>query len=96
MTFVKMYMDIYEKYGAKSPEMARYKEAFIMYKNKPHIVERVYRAIMNKKADRWPRRSVVSLDVERPKPFVDKGKKICYIIINPKEKRGNKNENDNY
>jgi hypothetical protein len=52
MTFVKMYMDIYEKYGAKSPEMARYKEAFIIYKNKPHIVERVYRAIMNKKADR--------------------------------------------
>lgn len=52
MTFVKMYMDIYEKYGTNSPEMTRYKEAFIMYKNKPHIVERVYRAIMNKKADR--------------------------------------------
>jgi hypothetical protein len=52
MTFVKMYMDIYEKYGANSPEMIRYKEAFIMYKNKPHVVERVYRAIMSKKADR--------------------------------------------
>lgn len=52
MTFVKMYMDIYEKYGVNSPEMIRYKEAFIMYKNKPHVVERVYRAIMNKKADR--------------------------------------------
>ena len=52
MTFVKMYMDIYEKYGAKSSEMTRYKEAFIMYKNKPHIMERVYRAIMSKKADR--------------------------------------------
>ncbi len=52
MTFVKMYMDIYEKYGANSPEMVRYKEAFIMYKNKPHVVERVYRAIMSKKADR--------------------------------------------
>ena len=59
MTFVKMYMDIYEKYGANSPEMIRYKEAFIMYKNKPHVVERVYRAIMNKKADRWMRSTAV-------------------------------------
>lgn len=59
MTFVKMYMDIYEKYGAKSSEMTRYKEVFIMYKNKPHIVERVYRAIMNKKADRWMRSTAV-------------------------------------
>ena len=59
MTFVKMYMDIYEKYGAKSPEMTRYKEAFIMYKNKPHVVERVYRAIMSKKTDRWMRSTAV-------------------------------------
>jgi hypothetical protein len=30
-----------------------------MYKNKPHVVERVYRAIMSKKADRWMRSTAV-------------------------------------
>lgn len=47
MTCLDMYLNIMKKYGQDSPQMKKYKEYFMRYKDKPHIIRRIYLTIMN-------------------------------------------------
>lgn len=46
MTFLEMYLNISKKFGQDSPQMSKFKEYFMQYKNKPHIVRKIYQSIM--------------------------------------------------
>jgi hypothetical protein len=46
LTFVEMYMNIYNKYGKDSEELKRYKEFFHKYHTYEKVVYRVYLNIM--------------------------------------------------
>jgi hypothetical protein len=46
MYYVEMYMNIYNKFGKNSPQMKKYIECYHMYNKKPHVVQKVYKAIM--------------------------------------------------
>ena len=46
MTFLEMYLNISKKFGQDSPQMNKFKEYFMQYKDKPHIVRKIYRTIM--------------------------------------------------
>lgn len=46
MTFLEMYLNISKKFGQDSPQMNKFKEYFMQYKDKPHIVRKIYKTIM--------------------------------------------------
>lgn len=46
MTFLEMYLNISKKFGQDSPQMNKFKEYFMQYKDKPHIVRKIYQSIM--------------------------------------------------
>jgi hypothetical protein len=46
MYYVEMYMNIYNKFGKNSPQMKKYIECYHIYNKKPHVVQKVYKAIM--------------------------------------------------
>lgn len=45
--FFNMYMNIYNKYGKDSKELATFKKYYYMYQDKHHILVRIYRKIMH-------------------------------------------------
>jgi hypothetical protein len=46
VTFLKMYMDIYNKYGKDSKELKRFKDIYGRYPNHYNTLYRVYLIIM--------------------------------------------------
>jgi len=42
----EMYMNIYKKFGKDSEQLKRFKKYLAIYMNKPHVMERIYKAIM--------------------------------------------------
>lgn len=46
MTFLEMYLNISKKFGQDSLQMSKFKEYFMQYKDKPHIVRKIYQSIM--------------------------------------------------
>ena len=47
-TYVKMYMDIYYKYGKDSTELRKFKEYSAIYQNKTNTMVKIYKNIMKK------------------------------------------------
>ena len=47
-TYVKMYMDIYYKYGKDSTELRKFKEYSATYRNKTNTMVKIYKIIMEK------------------------------------------------
>lgn len=52
MYFTDMYMNIMKKYGKKSPQLEKYKMYYHMYREKPHVVERIYHNIMKEEVNK--------------------------------------------
>lgn len=48
ITFLKMYENITKKFGKDSDEMKKFKEYYMQYQDKPHVVRRIYLNIMSK------------------------------------------------
>lgn len=48
ITFLEMYKNIAKKFGKDSAELKTFKEYYIFFQDKPHVVRRVYQMIMTK------------------------------------------------
>ena len=49
ITFLEMYQNIAKKFGKDSEEMRAFKEYYMYFQDKPNVVRRVYKMIMDKK-----------------------------------------------
>lgn len=94
ITFLEMYKNIVKKFGKDSIEMKKFKEYYMRYQDKPHVVRRIYLNMMGKLWATSSRRR--PLDVERLRTVIDKTIIIWYTLVNLKEKRTHTYENDNY
>ena len=48
ITFLEMYKNIAKKFGKDSIEMKKFKEYYMRYQDKPHVVHRIYFNMMSK------------------------------------------------
>lgn len=48
ITFLEMYKNIAKKFGKDSIEMKKFKEYYMRYQDKPHVVRRIYLNMMSK------------------------------------------------
>ena len=48
MTFLEMCLNIKKKFGKDSAELKIFKDYYIFFQDKPHVVRRVYQMIMTK------------------------------------------------
>lgn len=49
MTFLEMYLNISKKYGKDSQQLKTFKDYYMYFRDKPNVVQRVYKMIMDKK-----------------------------------------------
>lgn len=49
MTFLEMYLNISKKYGKDSQQLKTFKDYYMYFRDKPNVVQRVYKMIMYKK-----------------------------------------------
>ena len=49
ITFLEMYKNIAKKFGQNSDEMKNFKEYYMYFQDKPNVVRRIYKIIMDKK-----------------------------------------------
>ena len=49
MTFLEMYLNISIKYGKDSQQLKTFKDYYMYFRDKPNVVRRVYKMIMDKK-----------------------------------------------
>lgn len=48
ITFLEMYKNIAKKYGKDSQELKTFKDYYMYFQDKPHVVYRIYLYIMSK------------------------------------------------
>lgn len=48
ITFLEMYKNIAKKFGKDSDEMRKFKDCYMRYQDKPHVVHRIYLNMMGK------------------------------------------------
>lgn len=82
ITFLEMYKNIAKKFGKDSEEMRKFKDYYMRYQDKPHVVRRIYLNMMGKL---WATSSLRLLDVERLRTVIDKSDKVWYNIDNERE-----------
>lgn len=49
MTYVEMYLNIYDTFGKDSKEIQQYKKFFELYKSNHKIMEKIYKVIIKNK-----------------------------------------------
>jgi hypothetical protein len=48
MTFLEMYLNITKKFGKDSAELKIFKDYYMFFQDKPHVVRRIYLNMMGK------------------------------------------------